>query len=310
MDLQQRTWTEWRSSEAINWSQSALMVHVQRFRVGDGPGIRSTVVLKGCPLRCIWCEKPESRMLRPEVLVNTQSCTDCLRREPTCHEREREHHEAAEVLDAPLAPHELCPRRMLRLVGQFRTVGQVMEILQRDAALYQRSGGGITIGGGEPLYQSEFTLELLRAAKQRGWHTAIDTSGHCSVAVFEEALEHTDLVMFSLKETDLQLHRLYTGVSIEPIIRNLVRAAVSNRELWVRLPVVPLANDRDDHWHQVGNLVGDLPGPPTVHLLPYRGDRPVGPQLPAGPQRANPSSQRLREIADLLGLYGLDVHVH
>lgn len=195
----------------------------------------------------------------------------------------------------------------LRLVGRHYSIDEVMQLLERDARLYECSGGGITLGGGEPLYQSVFSIGLLRAARRRGWHTCLETSGQASTSVFEEALDYADLVLFDLKETDLQLHQIWTGVALEPIIRNLVRAAVSGAELRVRLPVVPMANDRDDHWQQVGDLLTDLPGRPPVELMPYRPGK-VRPQgAPEG--SLEPTPARLRQISDILVHHGLEVTV-
>lgn len=265
-----------------------LVAGIRRFSMVDGPGLRSAVLLRGCPMRCIWCHQPAYRPLLPHDEQNPAGLTNAEGRQ-LCQDQA-----------ASLTPP----------AGQRRSAAEVMAQLGRDHTLYVSTGGGITIGGGEPLYQPEFTAALLRAARGRGWHTAIDTSGHAATALFEELLPLADLVIFDLKETDLQLHQRWTGTRLEPVIRNLVRAAVSCSDLWVRLPVVPFANDRDDHWQQAGSLLADLPGPPVVHLMPYY-------FCPNGMVRATdaegsgqllgPTESRLTEIDALLSSYGLVV---
>ncbi len=277
-----------------------LVADVRRFSVSEGPGVRSTVLLKGCPMRCVWCDRPSYRPLRPGLEVGGEACRSC--DEPV---------EDGLTDDGPCLRCEQAPQDVMKVVGQRRTAGEVMELLARDHRLYLATGGGMTISGGEPLYQPEFATTLLRAARQRGWHTAIDTSGQVATPLFEEALPLTDLVIFELKETDLQLHQRWTGTQLEPVIRNLVRAAVSQSELWVRLPVVPFANDRDDHWEQAGSLLADLPGPPAVHLMPYyfgKTGMVRATDADASGRLVGPTEDRLEQIVAVLEGYGLDVH--
>ena len=287
-----------------------MILDVERFCVNDGPGVRTRVRLKGCPLRCVWCDEPESQLLQPEVEIDGLShdgSDDCI---AAC--RGRVFASPGQLQDTFCSACPLCSEaagdHLVQTIGRVWSLSEVMDTLQRDRHIFLRSGGGITLAGGEPLYQSEFTLALLRAAKAQGWHTAIDTSGQASTAVFEEALRWVDLVLFDLKETDLELHRAWTGVPLEPIIRNLVRAAVAQCELWVRLPVVPLANDRDDHWHRLGSLLADLPGKPSAHLVPFHyGPTPVGPGEPRPAAMISPAPGRLLAISQILESYGVDV---
>jgi pyruvate formate lyase activating enzyme len=250
-------------------------------------------------MRCVWCDRPSIRPLRPGVQVNGDSCNQCDEQLPHDH-----------VTADPCLRCEQ-PQDLLKVIGQQRSASDVVEQLAQDHRLYLATGGGITLSGGEPLYQPTFAKTVLQAAKHRGWHTAIDTSGQVSTAIFEEALPLTDLVIFDLKETDLQLHQRWTGTQLEPVVRNLVRAAVSNSELWVRLPVVPFANDRDDHWEQAGDLLAGLPGPPSVHLMPYYfGGHGMVRAVDADSsgRLVGPSEERLQEIVTTLQGYGLDVN--
>ena len=279
---------------------AGLVAEVRRFSVGDGPGVRGTVMLKGCPMRCVWCDRPAYRPTRPGLEFGGETCERC------------EDHDPPTGSDAdPCMRCEQMPQDLMRVVGQQRSAADVLQQLAKDHRLYLATGGGVTLSGGEPLYQPDFTMAMLRAAKRRGWHTAIDTSGQVSTTIFEQALPLTDLVIFDLKETDLQLHQRWTGTQLEPVVRNLVRAAVSEADLWVRLPVVPFANDRDDHWEQAGDLIAGLPGPPAVHLMPYYfGTNGMIRAVDADSsgRLVGPSEARLDEITETLEGHGLDVH--
>lgn len=285
---------------------SGLLTGVRRFSVSDGPGVRSTVLMKGCPLVCLWCDHPEVRVPHPEAQLRPSTCATCGRCVDSCGEPLWD----LAVVSADDSCRDCatcasaCRHELVRTVGRTCSVAEVMSVLERDRRLYQH-GGGVTIGGGEPLYQHAFCLALLAACRQRGWHTALDTNGKAPLDVFEAGLAACDLVLFDLKESDLALHQRWTGSALEPIVRNLVHAAVSSVDLWVRLPVVPGANDRDDHWATVGDMLGDLPGPPVVELVPHRA---IGCGSTAPAQgAAEPSGERMRDIANELASHGLTV---
>lgn len=253
-----------------------MVFNVQRCSLQDGPGIRTTVFLKGCPLRCSWCHNPESQSPLPERFIPRAG------------------------------PPEV--------VGRFWSVEEVLSLVERDRGYYENSGGGLTISGGEPLAQPRFACALLRAARHRGLHTALDTSGYAAPAVFAEALALADLVLFDLKETDPEQHALATGVPLEPILNNLRAAADSQVEVWMRLPVVPPLNDRDDHWQRAAAILGGLSRRLPVYLLPYHGLgegklRSLGRRqaLPAG--ASEPQADRLRQIAVPFASRGLTVHL-
>ncbi len=282
---------------------SGLLTGVRRFSVSDGPGVRSTVLMKGCPLVCLWCDHPEVRVPHREAQLRTSTCATCGRCVDSCGEPLWDATVDDLCRDCATCA-SACQRELVRTVGRTCTVAEVVTLLERDQRLYQH-GGGVTIGGGEPLYQHAFCLALLAACRQRGWHTALDTNGQAPLDVFEAGLAACDLVLFDLKESDLALHQRWTGSALEPIVRNLVHAAVSSVDLWVRLPVVPGANDRDDHWAKVGDMLADLPGPPVVELVPHRaiGGGTAAPSHSA----AEPTASRMQQIADELQSHGLTV---
>lgn len=296
-----------------------LLWAVDRCSTVDGPGLRSTVRLKGCPLRCAWCKFPEGQAFLPEVMLFDEHCTRCGRRGPTCElGRQVLGGDRRRFIPEALPEDYLgvtCPlgNEPVAAVGKVRTVAEVMDLLSEDEALYV-GGGGVTISGGEPLFQAEYALALLRAARDRGWHVALDTSGYAPPLVMAEALGLVDLLLFDIKETNSNLHTAWCGVPFEPIRDNLELAAESGVELWLRCPVVPPLNDRDDHWQRVGELAARFDPRPVIELLPYE---PVGELKRRGLGRANfildglevPTPQRLGQIARRLTAFDLEVRL-
>ncbi len=299
---------------------TGLISEVLHCTLNHGPGSRSTVVLKGCPLRCIWCQSPEAQHYRPEVLLDVELCRRCGQCVENCEPGRHQILDQERVLrdgvhcTACLLCVDGCQSGALRSIGRTVTVAETMAELARHEATYRLSGGGVTISGGEPLFQADYTIALLEACRERGWHTAVDTSGYGPAEVFAEVARLADLLLFDLKESDPLLHGTWTGVPLEPLLANLRHAAANGCEVWVRLPVVPLANDRDDHWHATAELLGELPQLPPVWLLPYQrlgeAKRPrLG--LPEGLLHSvePPDATRLEQIATLLRRHGLEVHL-
>lgn len=299
---------------------SGLVYDIARVSNGLGPGLRSVVYLKGCPLRCLWCPNPEGQAFRPEVVLFSDRCARCGRCELAC---DRGRHVVGPTAHLLQGTHlcdgcqdcaEICPFDALQPVGKVRTVAEVVALLAEDEDIYEATGGGVTLAGGEPLFQDEFTLALLRAIRERGWHVTLDTNGYAPPLLFADVLGLIDLLVFDLKETNSELHIAWTGVPLEPILDNLEMAAESGVPLWIRCPVVPLLNDRGDHWMRVGTLVSELPGPPRVRLEPHE---PAGDPKRTGLGRGAynlggleaPTAPRLAEIAEQLSGFGLEVSV-
>ncbi len=235
-----------------------LVFNIQKFSIHDGPGIRTTVFLKGCPLRCPWCSNPESINPFPEVLAKFENlCLDCGRCNEVCP-REAivvTKKDRADVddgghmrsIDRDLCERcmkcvEVCPSGALSKVGEVRTVGEIMGLVEQDRLFYETSGGGITLSGGEPLLQPHFTLALLREAKRRSIHTAVDTSGHAPREVLEGVLPYVDLVLFDIKHADPVIHRDTVGVDNLLIFNNLEYLSGKTR-IWIRVPLIPGFND-------------------------------------------------------------------
>jgi pyruvate formate lyase activating enzyme len=227
---------------------------IQKFSVHDGPGIRTIAFLKGCPLRCRWCSNPESQRSVPELAYNRDRCLtfdNCIRCLEICTPGaiHRDHDDRPRIhwdlCTQCLLCADACPSKALTVYGYEVTVGQVLDEVERDGAFYARSGGGLTLSGGEPLHQPAFAVALLAEARRRRLNTAMETCGHCRGEDLLAAAPHLHTLLYDVKIMDAALHRQYTGVSNELILDNLkrVRAALPQLPITVRTPVIPGIND-------------------------------------------------------------------
>ena len=250
---------------------SGLIFNIQRFSVHDGPGIRTTVFMKGCPLQCRWCSNPESLNPHVEIMVTDARCILCRRCAEVCPKRAIELNKVIKIdrlrCDLCLRCSDVCPTGAIKTVGQWMTIQKVLSEIMKDELFYQNSGGGVTISGGEPLTQWEFVRNLLKECQLQGIHTALDTSGYAPWAKFEEVLKYVDLCLYDVKHADSESHRRGTGKSNRRIIGNFYLAASTVRT-WLRVPVIPGYNDSEEnitnliHLAKEGNVE-------KVSLLPY-----------------------------------------
>lgn len=255
---------------------SGLVFNIQRYSLHDGPGIRTTVFLKGCPLECAWCHNPEGIDCRPEILRDPSRCIACGRCREGCPAggavpigQDGQWQDATPQCIRCGNCAQQCPAEARRLVGRRMTVAEVLAEILRDRMFYEDSCGGATFSGGEPLLQPEFVLAALGACRSREIHTAVDTSGYVRPEVLLAAARLADLFLYDLKILDDQRHRRFTGVSNQLILANLHALGQVHRNIWLRMPLVPGVNDAPDHLEQVVRLAASIPGVRQINLLPY-----------------------------------------
>ena len=250
-----------------------LVFDIQRFSIHDGPGIRTSVFLQGCNLRCFWCHNPESQARHGQVQFFPDKCIACQACVESCPQHAQLLMDGKRVYLRDLcrtcgACAEACFARALALKAQRMTTEQVMAEVERDAPYYADSGGGVTFSGGEPLLQRDFLLEMLRESKQRGLHTAVDTAAHVPWPALEALLPYTDLFLVDLKAVDDQRHRQGAGVSNRRILENVRRLGDGRADVWIRIPILPGFNDDREEMDRMASFLAGLKSVRKVELLP------------------------------------------
>ncbi|HSD29038.1 MAG TPA: glycyl-radical enzyme activating protein [Vicinamibacteria bacterium] len=284
---------------------------VQRFSLRDGPGIRTTVFLKGCPARCLWCHNPESQSFAPELLVVETRCVSCGTCATVCPQGAPP--PGSGLCTACGGCVDACPAGARRLAGRETSVDAVLQEAFRDRVFYEESGGGVTLSGGEPLAQPEFLAALLGACRAAGVHTAVDTCGSSPRERLLALAPLVDLFLFDVKLVDDARHRALTGLPFAPILENLRALATNHGNVWIRVPVVPGCTDAVADVAATAALVAGLPGVRQVSLLPYHRtgaakSRRLGREYPLD-ALAPPSPERLEELASLFRQHGLGVRI-
>jgi len=282
--------------------QSGLVFNVQRFSLQDGPGLRSTVFMKGCPLACAWCHNPESRAPQTEFIRMQHRCMAC----GICSDEE---------LADPLVQHrdevdvEVCPTGALQAVGQELGSAELVHLLLRDRIFFDESGGGVTFSGGEPLLQAPFVIETMRLLRAEGVHTALDTCGFVGWQDLAEAASHACLVLYDLKLMDETRHKAATGVSNTTILQNLKGLSEIHSNIWIRIPIIPDINGDRANLEATAGFLEPLRGIQQVDLLPYH---PIGESKAARVGITNhlqdiptPSIEDLETLAALFRARGL-----
>ena len=247
--------------------------NVQRCSVHDGPGIRTTVFLKGCPLACTWCHNPEGIDAAPELMISSNRCLSCRSCTEVCPVDEGGAAPAGEPWDREVCTRcgscvEACPADARELAGREYAVAELVDVIERDRVFFDSSGGGVTFSGGEPIGQPEFLVASLSECRRRGLHTAVDTCGLAPRETLYEVADLADLVLFDLKHMDCDQHRAETGIGNRIILGNLRALSESDTEIWIRIPVIPGFNDDPEN---IAAMVAFLEGLPRRHrvcLLP------------------------------------------
>lgn len=291
--------------------------NIQRCSIHDGPGIRTTVFIKGCPLRCDWCHNPESLDSAPEVAITEIKCVSCGACIEACPESDGDRPARGWDWDNGSchrcgACAEVCPGEARELIGEPRAVAELVAEVERDRPFFDASGGGVTFSGGEPLCHPTFLAACLEACREVGLHTAVDTSGFASERVVRDIAERADVLLYDLKHMDTDAHQRHTGVGNELILDNLrVLSESSETEIWIRVPLIPGFNDSDENLENVAEFVGSLPRRHPVFLLPFHAIgvdkwRRLGKEPPATAFRT-PGDDELAAVAARLEKCGLDV---
>jgi len=295
-----------------------VIFDVKRYSIHDGPGIRTTVFLKGCPLACWWCHNPESQSMFSEVVYRQERCIGCGACEKACPRGAISLTQRGYTADPDRCGGcgkcaSVCPSGARELVGRSVTVMEAVKEIEKDQLFFDESGGGVTFSGGEPLAQPDFLVEALAECKKREIHTAVDTTGHAQPDIIMGVARHADLFLYDIKHMDSAKHRLYTGVGNELILENLKRLASAGSAINVRIPVIPGINDDETNIRSTGEFLASLPGVRDVNILPYHGIAETKYRRFEMDYRlgglAAPDEKDMKRISKMLGLHGLRVTI-
>lgn len=261
------------TGEAAGSETKGFIFDIKRFAIHDGPGTRTTVFLKGCPLRCRWCHNPEGQLPLPQLSVSSQRCMACKTCLPLCVPN------AIALNGGPIVDRVLCdqcgacavacPTETLQMIGRSIMLTELIDELGRDRILYEESGGGVTFSGGEPLMQGEFLAASLKACKEHGWHTAVDTSGFGHPDVVAQITGYTDLFLYDLKVVESGKHRQWAGADNEIVLRNLFDLNDRGAHVIIRVPMVPSLTATEENIHSISTMLRSKTNINEIHLLNY-----------------------------------------
>jgi pyruvate formate lyase activating enzyme len=250
-----------------------LVLAISRMTIHNGPGLRTVIYLKGCPLHCLWCSTPESQKTGPEIAVYPSKCIHCDQCVPACPLNAISVTDDTVSIDRSLCNNcgkcvEVCYSEAIKLLGQSMTIKELLDEVKKDAAFYKHSGGGVVISGGEPFLNPDFTMKLLRALKEEGINVGIDTCGYVPWKNIEEMLPYIDFFLWDIKHMDPEKHREFTGVSNELILSNIRSVSEKNIPIYIRVPVIPGYNDSEENIRAICEFAQGLSSVVEIHLIP------------------------------------------
>lgn len=250
-----------------------VIFNIQRYSIHDGPGIRTTVFLKGCPLSCFWCQNPESQTKKPEIFLDKSKCILCERCVAICPTGATSLLEESSAIDRSICIGcgkcaEVCSNEARKVIGKFMTVDEVVSEVLRDTKFYENSGGGVTLSGGDPLAQPNFALSIMQRCKDEGLHVTIDTCGYAPWSTIEKLLKYADLVLFDIKVMDAVKHHEATGNDNHVILMNARRVA-KLKPMRVRIPVIAGFNDSLEEVRKIAHFTKNELGLVDIDLLLY-----------------------------------------
>jgi pyruvate formate lyase activating enzyme len=318
----------------MNKELTGIVYDIQGFSLQDGPGIRTTIFLKGCPLRCPWCHSPESQQFYPQLswisakCIGIAQCGKCMRvcaREAIVPGKTIQNAATREYIQHIHVHRTLCDNcgdcavacvyRSLYICGTEYTAEELIKRVSKDLPFYEQSGGGVTVSGGEPLSQPQFVLQLLKGLKACGIHTALDTTGHAPFKIIESVLPYTDLFLYDLKHLDSEQHRMITGVPNEQILENAKKIANAGGKIQIRIPVIPNFNDSEINIREIGEFCMSLGNSVTlIQLLPYHNLGVMKysrlDDSKSALESDPPTEENIAAIKQILECLGLPVTVH
>ncbi len=299
--------------------ESGLLFDIKHYAIHDGPGIRTTLFFKGCPLSCWWCHNPEGISPEPELMFKPNRCLpECSLCVQACPQSALAKSNGLLHIDSSQCRMvgdcaKICPTLALETIGNKLTVSEAMTVIEKDRVFHETSQGGVTFSGGEPLTQPEFLEALLDACRLRGIHTIVDTSGQAPYETLDRIRKKVDLFFYDLKLMDDNKHREATGVSNRIILDNLSKLANTGSKIQIRIPLIPEVNTDQEEITAMAEFISSLPGIKEISLLPYHsmgGQKYKNLNRPQShPQAQAPSEESIREIQSQLEPYGFGIKI-
>lgn len=298
--------------------KNGVIFDIRKYSIHDGPGIRTTVFFKGCPLRCWWCHNPEGQDVEPELVYRKSRCIGCDECSKSCQR------EAISLVAQSISVNRekcvpcnnccrVCPSDALSIAGKQMSVKEILEEIEKDRTFYEESRGGVTFSGGEPLMQPDFLNALLNECKERAIHTAVNTCGFAQYEIIDRIRDKVDLFLYDIKTMDNRKHRKYTGASNEQILKNLKKLAESGSSIVISFPIIPGINDDDKNVTRTAEFISSLPNIQQVNLLPYHRAGIEKYKNLGKPYKLDkiqpPSNQRVKSVKEKMEAFGIRVGI-